>query len=31
MHSAWYRRPGGFAHHETEVMVVGGGLSAMDL
>jgi hypothetical protein len=30
MHSAWYRRPGEFAHHET-VMVVGGGPSAMDL
>jgi hypothetical protein len=30
MHSAWYRRPGDFAHHGT-VMVVGGGPSAMDL
>jgi hypothetical protein len=30
MHSAWYRRPGEFARHET-VMVVGSGPSAMDL
>lgn len=30
MHSAWYRRRGEFAHHET-VMVVGGGPSALDL
>ncbi|KAF8496561.1 hypothetical protein F5888DRAFT_1705206 [Russula emetica] len=30
MHSAWYRRPGEIAHHDT-VMVVGGGPSAMDL
>ena len=30
MHSAWYRRPDEFAHHET-VMVVGGGPSAIDL
>lgn len=30
MHSAWYRSPGGFAHHKT-VMVVGGGPSARDI
>ncbi len=30
MHSAWYRRPGEFAHHKT-IMVVGGGPSAMDI
>jgi hypothetical protein len=30
MHSAWYRRPGEFARHET-VVVVGSGPSAMDL
>jgi hypothetical protein len=30
IHSAWYRRPGEFAHHK-KVMVVGGGPSAIDI
>ena len=30
IHSAWYRRPGDFAHHK-KVMVVGGGPSAIDI
>ena len=30
IHSAWYRRPGEFAHHK-RVMVVGGGPSATDI
>ena len=30
IHSAWYRRPGEFAHHK-KVMVVGGGPSGIDI
>jgi hypothetical protein len=30
IHSAWYRRPGEFAHHKM-IMVVGGGPSAIDI